>query len=156
MPLMTTFFWNNPSYSGSAQLNIGPFFIGFLEKIYRMEVRGAANAQGVVLASSSVEANFLAWAVQKVPHTAAAADMITTADSEDWFVRRQAGLNDTSTAWSPSTNNAAVLVSLGLTEDWAGQLAVGADTDLWVSFKASTGVVLPNFNTFGTIRLWWN
>jgi hypothetical protein len=156
MPLMTTFFWSNSAYSGSAQLNIGPFFIGFVEKIYKMEVRGQTNIQGVVVNSSSVRANFAVFAVQKVPHGAPAANIITTADSEDFFVRRQTGSNDVFSTFAPSTDTAADLVTYSTADDWAGQLAIGADTDLWVSFVASTGVVLSNFNTFGTVRLWWN
>ncbi len=156
MPLMTTFFWNNASFTGSSQLDIGPFFIGFVNKIYKMEADGEANYQGSVLGTSSVFANFLAWAVQKVPHGTAANDLVSTADGEDWFIRRQTGSEDYATSWAPNTSNAGVLAGVKLVDKWAGQLAIGADTDLFVSFKSSTGASLANFNTFGTVRIWWN
>jgi hypothetical protein len=153
--LLTTFFWNNAAFSGAGQLNIGPFFVGFVNKFFRAEVRGQVNYQGVVLGSASVQANFLAWGVQQVPHTTAALDVITSADSDTWFVRRQSGTDDSVIAWAPSTNNAAVLVTNETADDWAGQLAIGANQDVFISFKTSTGAALSNFNTFGTVRLWW-
>lgn len=155
MPLITTFFWTYPAFSGSSQLNLGPFFVGHVNKFFRVEIRGELNYQGAVVGSSGVFANFPAWGVQQVPHTAAAEDVITSFDSETWFARRQTGSNDVGVAWAPDTDNAAVLASVALSEDWAGQLAVGLDTDIWVSFKSATGASVPNFNVFGTVRLWW-
>ncbi len=156
MPLKTTFFWSYPSFSGTSQLDLGPFFVGFVNKFYKVQVHGACNFQGAVYGSSSVAANFLGWGVQQVPHTAAAEDLITSADSETWFIRRQTGQNDQTKVWSPDSNNAAVLTTQATTDDWAGQLAIGGDTDLWVSFASTTGAAVGNMNTFGTVRLWWN
>lgn len=156
MPLLTTFFWNNPAFSSSGQLNLGPFFVGHVDKFYRAEVRGAVNYQAVPLGSTSVVANLLAWGVQQVPHTAAAEDVITSFDSDTWLVRGQTGLDDMLVGWAPSTDVADVLITHATCDNWAGQLAVGLDTDIWISFKTSNGTVAPNFNTFGTVRLWWN
>ena len=156
MALLTTFFWNTASFSGTGQLNIGPFFVGFVEKFYRVEIRGEMNYQGASLTDTGVLANFPAWGVQQVPHTAAGEDVITSFDGYTWFARRQTGCLDYITSWAPTTDTAAVIAGVAMTEDWAGQLAIGGDTDIWVSIKTATGAALSNFNTFGTVRLWWN
>jgi hypothetical protein len=144
------------SFSSSAQLNIGPYFVPSVNKLLRVEAHGQINFQGVVLGSSSVFANFQLWAVQWVPHTAAPADCITTADGPNWLVRQQVGSEDLTTSWAPSTNNAAVLVTAGIVGSWAGQLPIGGDIDLWLSAKAPTGVVIPNMNLFASLRFWWS
>lgn len=155
MALLTTFFWNTSSFSGSAQLNEGPFFVGFVNKFFKVEVHGMINFQGAVFGSSSVEANFAAFGLQQVPHGAAALDVITSTDNETWFMRRQIGQDDHRAVWAPDTSNSALLASQVVTDRWAGQLAIGADTDLFLSVKTSTGAALGNLNSFGTIRLWW-
>jgi hypothetical protein len=156
MPLLTTFFWQTSSFSGSGQLNMGPFFVGFVEKFYKFEVNGQINFQGSAISVASVLANPIVFGVQQVPHTAAGEDIITSFDSETWLVRRQTGSQDLVTTWAPSTDTAAVLGSLATRDRWAGQLAIGGDTDLWVSMKTSNGSSTGNINTFGTVRLWWN
>ena len=155
MPNLTTFFWSSSSFSGSSQLNIGPEFIGHVNKLFKAEIRGQVNYQGVALSGSGVLANILGWGVQQVPHTAAAEDITGSVDSETWLVRRQSGQNDQVVGWAPSTDTASIMVTNALCDDWAGQLAIGLDTDIWVSIKATTGGSLANLNTFGTVRLWW-
>jgi len=156
MSLRTTFFATTPAFSSSAQLNLGPFFVGFVNKFFRVQVRGALNYQGATAGTSSVLANFPAWGVQQVPHTAAAEDVITSIDNDVWFIRRQTATGDLAVAWAPSTSVAGLITANVLNDDWRGQLAVGGDTDLWFSLKTSNGVVLPNANVFVTIRLWWS
>lgn len=156
MPLKTTFFWNYPAFSGTSQLNLGPFFIGFVNKLYKVQVRGQVNYQGVTLGSSSVLANFLAWGLLWVPHTAAATDVITSADDETWISRRQTGDDDYPVEIAPSSGTSGVLLTNAINDDWAGQLAIAQDADLWMCFKSSTGASISNLNTFGTVRLWWN
>lgn len=156
MSLKTTFFFTTPSFSGASQLNIGPFFVGFVDKFYKVEVHGQVNYQGELFGSSSVLVNFPAWGVQQIPQGSAAADVITSFDGDAWFIRRQLGQDDNTAAWAPSTDTSAVLITNTLVDRWAGQLAVGGDTDVWFSMKSANGSALPNLNVFGTIRLWWN
>lgn len=153
--LLTTFFWSTSSFTGSAQLNEGAFFIGNVNKLFRAEVRGLINYQGVVLASTGVNANFPAWGLQQIPHGNAAQDVITSGDNDSWLCRQQTGLGDTNSSWAPSSSNGANLVTNAIQGEWAGQLAIGANTDVFLSIKSSTGASLSNLNTFGTIRLWW-
>jgi hypothetical protein len=155
MPNLTTFFWRTSSFSGSGQLNIGPEFIGHVNKFFRVQVRGEVNYQGASLTDTSVLANILCFGVQQVPHTAAAEDLISSVDSETFFTRRQSGSQDTTMGWAPSSDTGALIATVTVTDDWYGQLAVGLDTDVWVSFKASDGGSLANLNTYGTVRLWW-
>lgn len=156
MSLRTTFFFNVPAFSSSAQLNLGPFFVGFVNKFFRLQVRGAMNWQGTTVGTSSVFVNWPVWGVQQVPHTAAAEDIITSVDNDVWFIRRQISDTDVAAPWAPSSSVAGLLAGNTLKDDWRGQLAVGGDTDLWFSLKAQTGIVLPNINAYGTIRLWWS
>jgi len=155
MALLTTFFWGNASYSGSAQLNVGPYHVGFVNKFFRVEVHGQINTQAQPLGDTSVLANRLVFGVQQVPHTASAEDVITSSDSDTWFVRRQVGDSDMVVGWAPSTDVASVLPTNAVHDDWAGQLAIGADTDVWFSFRNSDLTVQPNYNTYGTMRIWW-
>jgi hypothetical protein len=153
--LLTTFFWNNASFSGGSQLNMGPFFVGTLNKLFRAEVRGQINYQGFTLSGTGVLANSPAWGLQQIAHGTSAQDVITSSDNDSWLMRRQTGSEDVLTAWTPTTNNGAVYVSNAIADDWAGQLAVGAATDLYLSIKTSASLSVPNYNAFGTIRIWW-
>ena len=154
--LLTTFFWSTSSFSGTSQLNEGPFHVGTLNKLFRVEVRGEINYQGASLADDAVTANYAAWGLQQIPHGDSALDVISSTDNDTWLCRRQTGSQDTVLAWAPTADVAAVMVSNTVADDWAGQLAIGADTDVYLVIKGSTSVGLPNFNTFGTIRLWWS
>jgi len=153
--LLTTFYWSTSSFTGAGQLNEGPFHVGTLNKLFRAEVRGAMNYQGASNGSHGVLANFPAWGLQQVPHGAAALDVITSTDDDTWLMRRQTGSEDILTAWAPDSAIGTLFASNGIEDDWHGQLAVGADTDLYLSLKSSTGAGVNNFNTFGTIRIWW-
>lgn len=144
------------AFSSAAQLNLGPYFVPSVNKLLRLEAHGEFNFQGFTIGPAGVFANFQLWAVQWVPHTAAPADCITTADGPNWLIRRQLGTNDSVTDWTPPTNNAQVITSLALDGSWAGQLPIGGDIDLWLSAKAPTGVVIPNMNAFASLRFWWS
>lgn len=143
------------AFSGSGQLDLGPFFVPDVVRLLRMEVRGKFNFQGLVASSSSVEANFQLWAVQWVPHTASPADCVTTADGPNWLVRQQTGTDETRMAWAPDTDTAAYLATVAISADWAGQLVINGSIDLWLSARAPTGVAIANMNAFASIRFWW-
>lgn len=143
------------AFSGTGQLNLGPYFVPSVVRLLRMEVRGKFNFQGFVINSSGVEANFQLWAVQWVPHTAAPADCITTADGPGWLVRQQLGQDESRISWAPDTDNAAYLAGVPIIADWAGQLVINGDIDLWLSARAPTGVSIANMNCFASIRFWW-
>jgi hypothetical protein len=153
--LLTTFFWTTSSFSGAGQLDEGPFHVGTVTKFFKMQVRGQINYQGVAASGTVILANLPAFGVQQVAHGAAANDVITSGDSDTWLMRRQTGSDDQVLSWAPNTATGAIVLTNAVRDDWAGQLQVGGDTDLYLSIKSSNGAAVTNLNTFGTIRLWW-
>lgn len=144
------------AFSGSSQLNLGPYPTLFTEVLLRAEVRGQINVQGITLAANGVHANFLLWALQWVPHTASPADCVTTADGPNWLIREQMGTQDLTSNWAPASGSGVDIVSYGLRAEWAGQLVIGGPIDLWLSLKPPTGVSVFNYNLFASIRFWWS
>jgi len=153
---LSTFYWSTDSFSGVGQLNEGPFHIGVVNKIFRARVRGAINFQGETITATSVAANLPAFGLQIGPHGFVPDDVGSSPDDDSWLVRRQTGSADTMISWAPASDDAAQLASLTVADDWAGQLALsGADMDVYLLIQTTT-TALPNFNTFGSTRLWWN
>ena len=152
---ITTFYWSTSSFSGTGQLNEGPFHVGVVHKFFRAEIRGVCNFQGVVFGPTSVEANFPAWCLQWGPHGYTAYDTVSSGDGDNFLARRQVGSEDMNTAWPDGTTNSALIRTWSIADDWAGQLAIGADTDMYLTLRSSQGQSLDNFNTFGTFRVWW-
>lgn len=144
------------SFSGTSQLNLGPYAVPTVATLLRCEARGMVNFQGATISATSIEANTPLWAVQWVNHGSSPADCITTADGPNWLIREQLGHSETRVAWSPSSNTAAYLAGYGFKADWAGQLIIGAPIDLYFSMRAPTGASIPTMNLFGSIRFWWN
>lgn len=143
------------SFSGTSQLDIGPFFVPSVNTLLRVEISGRFNSQGAVFGSSSVEANLLLWGVQYVPTGSAPADVVTSADGPQWLFRQQLGNTDNRVSWAPDTDTAAVLGAAGTTGEWAGQQLGLGNIDLWFSARTPTGVAQGNVNYFGSIRFWW-
>lgn len=143
------------SFSGTAQLDIGPFPAGTVNTLLRAEVNGAMNWQSQVVGNPVVVVNTPLWALQWVPHTAAPSDCVTTADGPNWLIRQQIGRTDVQSTWAPSTSDAVLLGSSTLVGSWAGQLVIGSPTDLWLSLKSPSGIGMANFNLFASIRWWW-
>lgn len=144
------------SFSGTSQLNLGPYATSSTEVLIRAEVRGKINYQGISAGAGSVEVNEPLWALQWVPHTAAPADCVTTADGPNWLIRQQTGAQETRIGWSPDTDFVAYLASYPLVGDWGGQLVIGSPIDLWLSLKPPSGLAVPNYNVFASIRWWWS
>lgn len=144
------------SFSGSAQVNFGPFFISGVHKLLRHEVRGQMNAQGVSLTDMGVAANQVLWAVQWVPTGDSPSNIVTTVDGPQFPIREQLGTSDLSTAWAPTTSDGVVLASFGLRSFWAGQLAVNQSIDLYLSVKTPNGSAIANSNLFASLRTWWS
>lgn len=146
---------NTAAFSGISQLNEGPFFVPSVKRLLRAEVRGAINYQGATISNTSVFGNFQLWSLQWVPHGTPAQDCVTTADGVQWLIRQQIGTSDGAIAWAPSTTAAATLSTNGMHADWAGQLAINGDIDLYLSLRAPTGASIANMNLFASIRFWW-
>lgn len=144
------------SFSGTSQLNLGPYALPTVATFLRLEVRGRVNYQGVVIPANGVEANTPLWAVQWVPHGNSPADCVTTADGPNWLIRQQLGTGETRVTWSPTTSNGVYLAGDPTVAEWAGQLIIGAAIDLYFSMRAPTGVSVANLNYFGSLRFWWN
>jgi hypothetical protein len=153
--LLTTFFWTTSSFSGTGQLDEGPFHVGTVNKFFRAEVRGNINYEGVSVADTGVFANYAAWGLQQIAHGSSPLDVVSSADDDAWLMRRQTGSQDVVPAYAPNSDTGAFFVTNTVADDWAGQLAIGADTDVYLVIKGITGSGLANLNTYGTIRLWW-
>lgn len=143
------------AFSGTAQLNMGPYLVPDVVTLLRAEVRGKLNFQTVTYGSTGVEANTQLWAVQWVAHGSPPADVVTTADGPNWLIREQVGHDETRAMWSPSSNTSALMSGYGTKAEWAGQLPINASIDLYLSMRAPTGFSVPNFNYFGSLRFWW-
>ena len=144
------------AFSGSSQLDLGPFFISDVGKLLRHEVRGQVNFQGASVTDMGVAANTALWAVQWVPHGDSPSNIVTTIDGPQFPIREQMGTTDLSPIWAPTADAAAVLASFGLYSFWAGQLVVNQSIDLYLSVKAPNGASLPNANLFASLRTWWS
>ncbi len=146
------------AFSGTGQLDLGPFFVPDVQTLLRAEVRGNVNFQGVGIGPSSVYANFQLWAVQWAPHGSAPSDIVTTADGpfNGFLIREQLYWQALSLGWTPDTSSAASLQSAVVRGEWAGQLALGFDIDLWLSFNPPTGAGIANQNVFASLRFWWS
>lgn len=148
--------FSNPTWLSSAQLNIGPYAVGSVTTLLRAEIRGKVNFQAVALSALSVEANWLMFGLQWVLHGAAPLDVITSADGDHWLVRERIGDTGSAAAWAPSSDVFGYIKGYHMGADWAGQIPIGSIIDFYVSFNSAEGVVVPNYNTFGSIRSWWS
>jgi hypothetical protein len=144
------------AFSGTSQLNIGPFAVPSVVKFLRAEVRGRANFQGGLFGATSVEANFTLWGLQQIASGGSPLDVVTSTDDDHWLIREQLGSQAVRDFWAPSTDTAAVLQGDPTDADWAGNLVIGASIDLYLSMRAPTGVAVGNMNYFGSIRFWWS
>lgn len=144
------------SFSGSGQIDFGPYFISDVVRLLRHEVRGQMNAQGVSLTDMGVAANQVLWAVQWVPAGNSPSNIVTTIDGPQFPIREQLGTSDLGTAWAPSTATGVVLASFGLRAFWAGQLVVNQSIDLYLSVKTPNGSAIANSNLFASLRTWWS
>lgn len=143
------------SFSGTSQLNIGPFFISDVGKLLRHEVRGQLNVQGQAIGDTSVAANTALWAVQWVPAGNSPSNIITTVDGPQFPIREQMGTTDQVRVWALATDPAGILTSYGLRSEWAGQLPVNQSIDLYLCVNTPTGIGLANCNLFASLRTWW-
>lgn len=143
------------AFSGTGQLDMGPFFVPDVNWLLRLEVHGKINFQGTLFGASSVNANFQLWAAQWVTHGSAPANIVTAPDGAGWLLRQQTGTNETHDCYAPSTDTAAMFNTYPLEGDWAGQVAIGTDIDLWLSLRPPTGVSISNQNVFASMRFWW-
>jgi hypothetical protein len=153
--LLYSLTWLNGSFSGSSQVAMGPFPMGDVNKLFRLEARGAINAQGASISTSSVVSNFVTWGVCLVPHGNSPPDVLTSSDSDTWLIRTGLGSTDLFTSWAPSTDTAGSLLSYAMNGDWAGQLSYGGNSmDAFVCLRAFTGSIADS-NSLGQARLWF-
>jgi hypothetical protein len=153
--LLYSLTWLNGSFSGSGQIAMGPFPMGDVNKLFKLQARGAINFQGAVIGTSSVFANLLTWGVCLVPHGDSPPDVLTSSDSDAWLIRTGVGSTDVAATWAPNTDSAGSLAALAMDGEWAGQLSYGgAAQDVFVCLRAFTGSI-ANANSMGQARLWF-
>lgn len=142
------------SFAGTGQLNIA-MGSGPVDILTRVQVRGKVNFEALTFGTSSVEANFQLWAVQWVPHGNPVNDIVSTADGSTFPIRRQLGSGESRMAWTPATNSGLALITVDLTDDWAGQLRIGQTIDWWFCMNPPTGAAIANMNVYASFRWWW-
>lgn len=147
---------HSASFSGSGQLDLGPFFISDVVRLLRHEVRGQVNIQGQSLADNAVMGNLLLYAVQWVPSGNSPSDIVSTIDGPQFPIREQMGTTDELTSWAPTTDVGAVLITYGMRSFWAGQLLINQSIDLYLSVKTPDGSSQPNSNLIASLRTWWS
>ena len=154
--LITTFFWEATNFSGTSQLDVGPWNIGNVNKLFRLQTRGTVDFHSTNITSPTVFGSPVAWGVQIVAHGTSPSDVISDPDSDQWLMRVRAGTGEGNATWSPNSNTATTVQAVATADDWAGQLALGAvNIDAWVSFKGFPFLSLAEFDTYGTLRFWW-
>lgn len=147
---------HNSAFSGTSQIDIGPFFISDVVRLLRHEVRGQINTQGQNVTDVSVLANQTLWAVQWVPTGDPPSDIVTTIDGSQFPIREQTGNSDLVTCFAPSSDTAGIFITYGLRSFWAGQLVVNQSIDLYLSVKNPSGSAILNSNLFASLRTWWS
>lgn len=144
------------SFSGTGQLNLGPYYAPAVNSLLRAEVRGSVNYIGATISTASVFANFQLWALQWVQHGTLPQDCVLVADGPQWLIREQTNTLGYTATWAPSTDDAGTVAGVGLNADWAGQLYIGEDIDFYLSLRAPTGADIAGMNLFASIRWWWS
>lgn len=143
------------SFSGSTQLNLGPYAVPSVNWLLRAEVRGAVNFSSITVPGAYSSANWQLWAVQWVPSGAGASDIVTTADGPQFLIREQLGANDLINPYTVGTGTTYVGASLAMKASWAGQIVIGTSINLFLSLKPPTGATVSNFNLYASLRFWW-
>jgi hypothetical protein len=153
--LLYSLTWLNGSFSGSSQIAMGPFPMGDVNKLFKLQARGAINFQGSTIATTTIWANFLTWGVCLVDHGSSPPDVLTSSDNDAWLIRTGLGSTDLINAWAPSTDSAGALGTFAMDGEWAGQTSYGgASQDVWICLRAFAGAV-ASANSLGQVRLWY-
>ena len=153
--LKIVFYPSTGAFSGSGQLELGPFHVGVINKLTQVRLNGSANFEAAALIPTGIIANLAIYGIQWVPHGNSPGDVVLSAYDDTWPIRHQWGVTDWGTSWTPTANDANVMNTWGIWGHWAGQLAIGADTDLWFLLKSPTGQAIDNFNLFASLEAWW-
>jgi hypothetical protein len=153
---IATVYPTTASFSGTAQLNEGPFLVPTVNTLLRVEVRGKINFAGFVTGPGGTENNWQLWGVQLVPHGSPANDVVTNADGSNWLIREQIGSQETRVVWTPETNNAQYIAAYPLKAAWGGQLPINASIDLYLSLRAPSGASIPTMDLYASLRFWWS
>lgn len=156
MPYRVAVVYPSQSFAGgTGQHDIGGFEVPTASRLFRVEVHGKVNFAGVSVPAGSIEANWLLWAVQFVPHGVSPSNILTTADGPEWLIRQQTGDQESRVSWSPTTGNGEYLAGYPLDAFWAGQYPSLSDFDLWISVSPPSGANVGAFNINCSIRFWW-
>lgn len=144
------------AFSGSGQLDEGPFNIPFVNSLLRLETHGQVNFAADAIIPTGVEANQQLWGVQWVLAGAGPQNVITSADGPQWLMRQQIHSGGTVGVWTPTTADANHIHTYPLQDEWAGQRHIGASIDIYLSLAPPSGVLVGNLNLFGSLRFWWS
>jgi hypothetical protein len=140
-----SFLANNVSAPNTGQ-NYGPFNLGAIGKLTKVECGIAFSAQGSNLAPTALLLNPIIWGVQYGGHGYTPLDIVAE-PNDNFFLWGDAAAVPAwnSIAWTPDTDAAAFIPLFGDYRIWRGQLPVNVDTDFYVS----TGSIYSSVVTWG-------
>jgi hypothetical protein len=128
------YFSDGTTFSSAKQY--GPFNISGLGKLSRVRVRGVVTFPLATFGSATQLYNSTVWGIQHVPHGSAANDAISGGDSDAWLDLAEHVPDEINATWAPTSANAFSVTGGPLRLDWAGQLAINANTDFWFSMTS--------------------
>jgi hypothetical protein len=158
VPVRTIFYFDNTFAGGGVQRDVGPLHPGSVNRVFRAACRGELSLQSFTPGSSFNTQNDLLWGLQWVNHGSAPLDVLTSAVDDHWFWRHALTLtNDVTRTWAPSSATGVVQGSDPLHDEYRGQyIKPAADIDLFISIRASFGLLTGTFIMLGSVEFAWD
>lgn len=133
------YFSDGVTFSSSKQY--GPLNIGPTSKLFKAAVRGVITFPLATFGSASNLYNSTVWGIQWGAHGFTPLDPISGGDSASWLALEEHVPGEISVAWAPTTANAYSLTGGPLRLDWAGQLFVNENVDVYFSMTSQEPAV---------------
>lgn len=126
----TMFFFNNATSPNSGQ-QYGPFNVGFINKLFRVRVRGALIFQPQAFSAGDYLVDPVTWGFQYGSAGYSPLSVTADYDNEFFLAVEQKTIDEVSIVWAPSSDTAETGVGSGVRLDWTGQLVVGENADFY-------------------------
>lgn len=151
MAISRIFNWFDNVGAPSSSVQFGAFNLGPVNKLHRIRVRGSVVFPNVALTSTSQLANPVVWGIQWGDTGYTPFTLVADADDAH-FLAVESHVNDEiNVTWAPSTDTSANIVGGPLRLDWAGQLFLGVNADIYLTVSHTFTTALT-WATMGTIE----
>lgn len=151
MAIQRIFNWFDNVGAASSGEQFGPYNLGTVGKLHRIRVRGSVVFPNAALTDTSQLANPIVWGVQYGAAGYTPLALPADADNSSFLTVENHVSDEINVTWSPSTDTSANIVGGPLRLDWAGQLYVGEDADIYVTVGHTFTAVLT-WTTMGTVE----